>query len=196
MTAGKGIAHSERTGQEVRKKPSRLAGIQSWLALPGSDEEIEPDFLHQGKDSLPVISGEGKNVRLIVGSLFGSRSPVKTYSEMFYADAILKAGSRLPLAGEHEERAIYVVSGKIRIAGDEFDAGRLLIFKPGDEITVDAVDDSRFMLLGGEPADGPRYIWWNFVSSSKERIEQAKADWSAGRFDDVPDDDEFIPLPE
>lgn len=89
-----------------------------------------------------------------------------------------------------------MVSGKIRIAGDEFDAGRLLIFKPGDEITVDAVDDSRFMLLGGEPADGPRYIWWNFVSSSKERIEQAKADWSAGRFDDVPDDDEFIPLPE
>jgi len=196
MTAGKGIAHSERTGKEERKKVTSLAGIQSWLALPGSKEEIEPDFIHQGKDELPVITGEGKDVRLIVGSMFGNRSPVKVYSEMFYADAILKTGSALPLAAEHEERAIYVVSGKIRIAGDEFDAGQLLIFKPGDEITVEAVEDSRFMLLGGEAADGPRYIWWNFVSSSKERIEQAKADWSAGRFDDVPGDDEFIPLPE
>lgn len=196
MTAGKGIAHSERTGTETRRRPSRLAGIQSWVALPQSAEEAEPDFHHHGKAALPVIGGEGKEVRLIVGSLFGERAPVKVFAEMFYADAALQAGARLPLPADHEERAVYVVSGEIDIAGDRFEPRQLLVFKTGDEIAITAVAPSRLMLLGGEPMDGPRYIWWNFVSSSRERIDQAKADWREGRFTPVPGDGEFIPLPE
>ncbi|MEC9367669.1 MAG: pirin family protein [Pseudomonadota bacterium] len=196
MTAGRGIAHSERTGAEVRKSPSRLAGIQSWVALPKSAEESAPAFFHHGKSDLPVVKGEGKTVRLVLGSLYGERSPVEVFNHMFYADALLEPGARLPLPADHEERAVYVVSGEIDIAGDVFEAGRLLIFRPGDEITMTARIASRVMLLGGEAADGPRYIWWNFVSSSKERIEQAKADWKQGRFDPVPGDAEFIPLPD
>ena len=196
MTAGRGIAHSERTGAEVRTHPSRLAGIQSWVALPRSAEETAPDFVHHDKGTLPVIGGEGKQVRLIVGSLFGQHSPVKAFSEMFYADAHMDEGSKLPLAADHEERAVYIVSGEVEIAGDRFGANQLLVFKPGDEITINATQPVRLMLLGGEAADGPRYIWWNFVSSSKERIEEAKADWANGRFDAVPGDNEFIPLPE
>ncbi|HLT01645.1 MAG TPA: pirin-like C-terminal cupin domain-containing protein, partial [Geminicoccaceae bacterium] len=136
------------------------------------------------------------SVRLIVGSLYGRRSPVWTFSEMFYADAALEAGARLPLDASHEERGIYIVSGTVEIAGDVFEAGQLLVFRPGDAITVSARAPARLMLLGGEPMDGPRHIWWNFVSSSKERIEQSKADWQAGRFTPVPGDAEFIPLPE
>lgn len=195
MTAGRGIAHSERTGLEARKEPSRLAGIQSWVALPERDEEAAPDFAHHEAVSLPLISAEGKEVRLIVGSLFGERSPVTAFSEMFYADAHLEPGAKLPLSAEHEERAIYVVSGEIEIAGDRFGANKLLVFRPGDNVTVTATQAARLMLLGGEAADGPRYIWWNFVSSSKDRIEQAKADWANGRFSAVPGDDEFTPLP-
>jgi len=196
MTAGRGIVHSERTAPELREVTSNLFGIQTWIALPGASEETSPDFSHHKQSDLPVLSDGGKEVRLIVGSLYGERSPVKAFTEMFYADAVLQAGARLPLPAEHEERGIYVVSGKIRIAGDTFGAGQLLVFRPGDEITVEAAESSRFMLLGGEPMDGPRHIWWNFVSSSKERIEQAKADWSAKRFEDVPGESEFIPLPE
>ena len=125
-----------------------------------------------------------------------SASPVRTFSDMFYADAVLETGASIPLPAEHEERGIYVAQGEIAIAGDRFEAGRLLVFRPGDEITVTAVGASRIMLLGGEPMDGPRYIWWNFVSSSKDRIEAAKADWKAKRFEAVPGETEFIPLPE
>ncbi|MGE0611039.1 MAG: pirin family protein [Hyphomicrobiales bacterium] len=196
MTAGKGIAHSERTGPETRKGPSRLAGIQSWVALPKSAEENDPAFFHHGKAELPVVDGDGKTVRLVLGELYGQRSPVKVFSHMFYADAVLEQGAKLPLPADYEERAIYVASGEIDIAGDSFAGGQLLIFKPGDEITIAAKSPSRIMLLGGEAADGPRYIWWNFVSSSKERIEQAKQDWKQGRFTPVPGDDEFIPLPD
>lgn len=196
MTAGKGIVHSERTAPEIRETNSDLFGIQTWVALPSQAEEADPAFTHNKQTALPFLDGEDKEVRLIVGSLYGERSPVKAFSEMFYADAALEAGARLPLPAEHEERGIYVVSGRVNIAGDEYAAGQLLVFKPGDEITIEAATASRFMLLGGEPMDGPRHIWWNFVSSSKERIEQAKADWSTGRFDPVPGDDEFIPLPD
>ena len=143
-----------------------------------------------------MIAGEGKSVRLIGGEAWGRVSPVKTPMAVLYADVQLAAGASLPLDPTYEERAIYTVSGELAIAGDRFGPGQLLVFRPGDRITVTAVQDARFMVLGGDPMDGPRHIWWNFVSSRKERIEQAKADWRAARFDSVPGDEaEFIPLP-
>jgi redox-sensitive bicupin YhaK (pirin superfamily) len=200
MSAGRGIAHSERTPQQARAAGSDLFGIQSWVALPVRHEEDEPGFAHHGASELPLVEGEGLRVRLIAGALYGARSPAETLSEMFYADAELGPGARLPVPAEHEERAAYVVGGTVALRGDggTFGAGRLLVFKPGAEITLEATGASpaRVMLLGGEPMEGGRHIWWNFVSSSSERIEQAKEDWKAGRFAPVPDETEFIPLPE
>ena len=198
MTAGSGIAHSERTPLEMRQG-STLFGIQSWVALPSRDEEVGPAFAHHSGDELPIEEGEGKRVRLIAGSLYGMRSPVQTLSEMFYADITLLPGARLPVPVEHEERAAYVVEGSLRLLpdGGTFEAGQLLVFKPRAEIMLESESPStRLMLLGGEPLDGPRQIWWNFVSSSQERIEQAKQDWREGRFAPVPEETEFIPLPE
>ncbi len=196
MTAGKGIVHSERTPDETRRKGQNLFGIQTWVAMPERYEEIEPDFEHQTAESLPVLKDHGAETRIIVGQIYGQKSPVKTYSDMFYASAELQPGGVLPLDADHEERAVYVVSGEIEIAGDRFEGGRLLVFRPGDSITIRANTAARLMLLGGEPMDGPRHIWWNFVSSSKERIDQAKEDWRQRRFDTVPgDEEEFIPLP-
>ena len=196
MTAGRGIVHSERTPQALRAAGSKLFGIQTWLALSAKDEETAPDFVHYDAGELPVLSDEGKTVRVIAGSILGAASPVRTFSPMFYADVALRAGASIPLDPDHDERAIYTVSGRIEISGDAFEPGQLLVFRPGDRITVRAQTDARFMMLGGEPMDGPRYIWWNFVSSRMDRIEQAKADWKAARFDTVPGDAEFIPLPE
>ena len=144
----------------------------------------------------PVIEGEGKTVRVIAGSLFGKTAPVKTFSALFYADATLQPGASLSFDNENEERAIYLLEGTVEIAGQRFEPGRLLVFSSGDTIPVKAASAVRLLLLGGEPLDGPRYLWWNFVSSSRERIERAKADWKAGRFAPVPGDGEFIPLPE
>ena len=203
MIAGKGITHSERTPDDVRAQDNApLFGIQTWVALPDDDEETDPAFEHQPKEALPFLEGEGKQVRLILGSLYGERAPVKTFSDMFYADAVLEAGARLPLTNEHEDRGIYVVSGEIEIAGQSFEAGRMMVFRPGDEITMTAVKPSRLILLGGETLNGPRYIWWNFVASSQEKIEAAKqawreGDWQNGRFHLPPEDDkEFIPAPD
>lgn len=200
MTAGHGIAHSERTPHEARTSGSNLFGIQSWVALPQRFEESAPGFAHHGSDELPVVEGEGKRVRLITGSLYGARSPVETLSEMFYADVALMEGARLSIPTEYEERAVYIVEGRVELPNDggEFEAGQLLLFKPGAEITISAPDSSgaRLMLLGGEPMDGHRHIWWNFVSSSSERIEQAKQDWKGRRFAPVPEETETIPLPE
>ena len=196
MTAGKGIVHSERTGQEARAVGAKLFGIQSWVALPRANEEDAPSFVHYADRDLPILDGSGIRARLIAGEAFGARSPVQTPMAMIYADVELSAGAAVPFDATYEERAIYTVSGEIEIAGDRFRAGQLLVLRPGDAITIRATGPARIMLLGGEPMDGPRYIWWNFVSSRKERIEQAKADWKAARFDSVPGESEFIPLPE
>jgi redox-sensitive bicupin YhaK (pirin superfamily) len=195
MSAGRGIVHSERSGSEARRIGARLYGIQSWVALPRSHEEDEPAFVHHPADRLPVLDGNGVTMRLVAGEALGSRSPVETPMAMLHADVQLQAGASIPYDPTYEERGLYTVEGTISIAGDRFEPGQLLVFRPGDRITVRAETPARFMLLGGEPADGPRYIWWNFVSSRKERIDQAKADWSLGRFDSVPGESEFIPLP-
>jgi redox-sensitive bicupin YhaK (pirin superfamily) len=197
MTAGSGIVHSERTGADERARPHELYGIQAWAALPKSHEEGAPAFAHHGVDDLPRITGEGKRVRLIMGEMYGQRSPVEFPHPSFYAEAMLAPGAVLPLDPAYDERAVYIVAGEIDIAGDTFEAGRLLIFRPGDRISILALSHARLMLLGGEPMDGPRHIWWNFVSSSKDRIDAAKADWKAKRFGTVPGDaEEFIPAPE
>jgi redox-sensitive bicupin YhaK (pirin superfamily) len=196
MTAGRGITHSERTPPELRTAGSRLFGIQSWVALSAKDEEMTPDFVHYDAEQMPVLADEGKTVRVIAGSILGATSPVKTSSPMFYADVALQKGASVPLDPSYDERAIYTVSGEIEISGDVFQPAQLLVFRPGDRITIRARSDARLMMLGGEPMDGRRFIWWNFVSSRKDRIEQAKADWKAARFDSVPGDSEFIPLPE
>jgi len=196
MTAGRGITHSERTAPALRQTGSRLFGIQSWVALSAQDEERAPAFEHYDAAALPVLTGEGKSVRLIAGEAFGARSPVRTSSPMVYADVALEAGAVLPLDPTYDERALYTVSGAIEIAGDGFGPGQLLVFRPGDRISVRATEAARFMVLGGEPMDGPRHLWWNFVSSRPDRIAQAKEDWRQGRFDTVPNDAEFIPLPE
>ena len=200
MTAGRGIAHSERTPQEMRAVGSDLFGIQSWVALPTQYEETEPTFAHHGANELPIVEDHGKRVRLICGSLYGARSPVRLLSDMFYAEVILEGNARLQVPKDYEERAAYMVEGSIALAPDDetFHAGQLLVFKPGSEIILSAPasGQARLMLLGGEPLEGRRHIWWNFVSSSPERIEQAKDDWKSGRFSPVVDETEFIPLPE
>ena len=199
MTAGRGIVHSERTAPELKASGSKLFGLQTWVALPAAHEETEPDFAHYGETDLPVLETEGKRVRLVVGSAWGIQSPVRTFSDMIYADVTLEPGAAIPVDAAHEERALYTVSGEVEIAGDRFPSGQLLVLRPGDAITVRNAgqEPARFALVGGETMDGPRHIWWNFVSSRPERIEQAKAEWKAGRFDTVPGDaEEFIPLPE
>jgi redox-sensitive bicupin YhaK (pirin superfamily) len=214
MSAGRGIVHSEREtstanlvteGQGLARARAdlagagkhRLFGIQAWAALPKSHEETAPAFAHHGSDELPRIAGEGKRVRLVMGEAYGARSPVEFPHPSLFAEAVLAPGAVLPLDPDYDERAVYVASGEIDIAGDTFGEGRLLVFKPGDRISILATAQSRLMLLGGEPMDSRRHIWWNFVSSSKERIEQAKADWRAKRFALVPGDErEFIPLPQ
>jgi redox-sensitive bicupin YhaK (pirin superfamily) len=196
MTAGRGIVHSERTGVAELARDRQVFGIQSWVALPKAFEETAPAFEHVAMDRLPLIEDRGVAVRVVAGSVYGATSPVKTHSDLFYADVQMTAGSVLPLPADHEERGIYVAEGEIAIADQSFAAGRLLVFRPGDAISVRAQSDSRIMLLGGEPMDGPRHIWWNFVSSSKDKIEAAKDDWQRGRFAIVPGDEEdFIPLP-
>ncbi len=197
MTAGRGIVHSERTAPDHRAGGEPLHGLQLWVALPQAHEETQASFAHHGADELPVLSAEGKTIRLITGNLYGMRSPVPTLSDTIFADAQLTAGSVLPVDADTEERALYIVSGAVEIAGDRFEAGQLLVLRPGDAISVHAPVDARVALVGGAAMDGPRHIWWNFVSSRKERIEQAKADWKQGRFDTVPGDEkEFIPLPD
>jgi redox-sensitive bicupin YhaK (pirin superfamily) len=196
MTAGRGIAHSERSPPGARQGREGMFGIQSWIALPQAHEETAPSFQHFDAASLPLIEDGGVRARVIAGSAFGKTSPVGMLSEWLYAEVVLAPGASAPLDPDQEERAIYVAEGEVDIAGETFEGPRLLIFRPGDRITVRALRRARLMLLGGAALEGPRYIWWNFVSSRKERIEQAKEDWKTGRFAPVPNETEFIPLPQ
>jgi redox-sensitive bicupin YhaK (pirin superfamily) len=196
MTAGRGIAHSERSPLTARQGTEGMFGIQSWIALPQMHEETAPSFQHFDAASLPIVEDGGVRARVIAGSAFGKHSPVGMLSEWLYAEVQLNAGASAPLDPDHEERAIYMVEGEVDIAGETFEGPRLLIFRPGDRITVRATRPARLMFLGGAALEGPRFIWWNFVSSRRERIEQAKEDWKTGRFALVPGETEFIPLPE
>jgi redox-sensitive bicupin YhaK (pirin superfamily) len=197
MTAGRGIVHSERSDPERRKNVDDLFGLQLWVALPQRHEETEPLFVHHPRATLPMIEGEGVTARVIAGSGLGKTAPVKTLSDLFYIDLTLDLGARFVLKPEHEERAAYVLDGTVEIDGAVFEPGRMLVFKPNCDILIKAKTPARVVVLGGEPMDGPRHIWWNFVSSRQERIEQAKADWKANRFGvHVPGETEFIPLPE
>ncbi|MDJ0983195.1 MAG: pirin family protein [Kiloniellales bacterium] len=196
MTAGRGIVHSERSSPDARDRDLTLHAIQSWVALPQSHEETEPSFHHHGAETLPSLEIDGVQLRLIAGSAYGETSPVKVFSPTFYLAAEMPAGSRLTLPSEHEERAVHVADGVVSVQGQTLSVGQMAVFVAGAEITVQAEAESLVMLLGGAAMDGERHIWWNFVSSSKDRIEQAKADWKEGRFDAVPGESEFIPLPE
>ena len=170
--------------------------ISSFCFSPAASEETEPAFIHFDAASLPMVEDGGIRARIVAGSAFGRASPVPTLSEWFYAEVILEAGACVPLDPEHEERAIYVAEGEIEVAGEKFAAPRLLVFRPGDRVAVTAVGRARLMFLGGDALEGPRYIWWNFLSSRRERIEEAKEQWKTGRFRPVPGETEFIPLPE
>jgi len=200
MTAGRGIAHSERTGDDVRAAGHRMHGIQSWIGLPQADEEAPPSFQHFARDDLPEREEKGVTLRLIAGEAFGLKSPVKTFSPIFYADARFEAGGALHYPAEHEERALLIIEGEVHIGDEEVEVhgtGAMLALEPGEEVTLYTDAPARVMLLGGAPLDGPRHIWWNFVSSDKERIERAKQEWKDGKFGTIPgDDQEFIPLPE
>lgn len=197
MTAGRGIVHSERTAPELRPAGSRLHGLQLWVALPLAHEETEPEFHHHPVETLPGLKIAGATGRVLAGSAYGQTSPVKTFAPLFYADVVMPAGYELPLPDEHAERAAYVIEGSVTCGDIKIEARRMVVFAAGAKATLRATTDARIVLLGGAPLDGERHIWWNFVSGSKARIEQAKRDWKEGRFPKVPgDESEAIPLPE
>lgn len=197
MTAGRGIVHSERTPENLRGHPLSISGLQTWLALPDAQEEIDPAFAHTGRAAMPEFDFGGAKGRVVIGSTAGLTSPVKVFSDTLYVDLALAPGGSFPFEARHEERAVYILGGELEVAGDRFAADQLLVFRPGDEITLNAGPGGcHLMLFGGAALSTKRYIWWNFVSSSKERIEQAKEEWKTGRFDIVPgDEEEFVPLP-
>jgi len=194
MTAGRGIVHSERAGED-RDRASRLHGIQTWMALPDGKEEMAPAFEHTDAQDLPQLEVGGARVRVIMGEAFGAASPVTCHSPTLYAELCMPASTSVVLPDGYGERALYVVSGAVRVQGRRYPRGVMAVARAGHAVEVQADEDTLVMLAGGEPV-GPRHIFWNFVSSSRDRIEQAKADWRDGRFAGVPGDDELIPLPE
>ena len=196
MTAGRGIVHSERTSDAGNAPEAELFGIQTWVALPKAKEEMEPAFAHHGRDELPEIEGEEVWSRVILGAVFNRRSPVVTLGDPLYVDCRLELGGRVALPVSIEERGLFVVSGRLAVDGRCLDSGTLAVFKPGKEVVVTADEPAHLILFGGPRLDGLRHVWWNFVSSSKERIEVAKRDWREGRFPTVPGEHEFTPLPE
>jgi redox-sensitive bicupin YhaK (pirin superfamily) len=198
MTAGSGIVHSERSPDAARASGGGLYGLQTWVALPTSHEETDPAFYHHSANDIPQAQAEGVSITVVAGSSDGMTSPVRTFSDMLYADVLLDAGARYRLKAEHVERAAYVITGEVGVEGQTgtFAQNELVVFKPGAEIVLRAENGpARIMLVGGEPLSEPRHIYWNFVSSSQDRIEQAKEDWRADRFAHVPGESEFIPLP-
>jgi len=198
MTAGRGIVHSERSPDAARATGGPLYGLQTWVALPTQHEETDPEFFHYGSDDIPFAQADGVSITVVAGSSDGMTSPVRTFSDMLYADVVLEAGARYRLKAEHIERAAYVITGEVGVEGQTgtFAPMELVVFKPGAEIVLRAVNGpARLMLVGGEPLPEARNIYWNFVSSSKDRIEQAKEDWQQDRFEHVPGETEFIPLP-
>jgi len=197
MTAGRGIVHSERTPERLRGVPHRFHGLQTWIALPREHEEAEPAFSHHPKAQLPIVAVDGVEMTVVAGRAFGEHSPVTVYSDTLYVALEFDAGASVRLPAEHQERALFPVQGHFTLDGLPLPLNTLAVLDPGSTPMLRALDGpARVMLFGGEPLDGPRLIWWNFVSSSRERIEQAKHDWSHGRFDLVPGESEFIPLPE
>lgn len=197
MTAGRGITHSERSPPTLKSSGSDLFGIQTWLALPAAREEMDPAFEHVGREELPEIEGINARARIVMGSLWGETSPVTCHSPTIYADIEINAGGAIPVDPEADERAIALIDGDATIDGSPLAVSALAVLRPGIAATLRSERGARLMLCGGAPLDGPRFVWWNFVSSRRERINQAKEDWRAGRFDLPPDDNaEFIPLPE
>lgn len=196
MVAGRGVVHSERTPQDLRVAPSRLHGLQFWVALPRDHEEAPPTFAHHPGASIPEREQGGVVMRVLVGSAYGVSSPVEVLSPSFCVVATMPVGAELPLTDAYEERAAYVVRGAIGCGDERAEAGRMVVFTPGARVTLRAEQDARVLLLGGAPLDGPRHMEWNFVSTSKERIAQARADWKARRFPTVPGDDGYVPFPE
>ncbi len=196
MTAGRGIVHSERTPPALRAAGTRLHGIQTWVALPRAHEEAPPAFTHHPAATLPVIELPGATVRVVAGTAFGVRAPVEVFSPTLYAAAVLAPGARLVLPPEHEERAVYLVEGAASVAGAALEPGAMAVLGSGGDAEIRASAAAIVMLVGGARPDGPRFIWWNFVSSARERIEQAKADWREDRFPRVPGETERTPLPE
>jgi redox-sensitive bicupin YhaK (pirin superfamily) len=196
MTAGRGIVHSERTPPDARRNGQRMHGIQVWVALPRADEEVAPEFHHHDAESLPRIRRDGAELVLIAGTAYGERSPVKVFAPMFFIEAGMEAGAELALPQEHAERGVHVIEGEVTWGDVTLNASQMAVQAGESSPVVRAKAASRLMLFGGAPLDGERHLWWNFVSSSRERIEQAKADWSGQRFGKVVgDENEFIPLP-
>jgi redox-sensitive bicupin YhaK (pirin superfamily) len=203
MIAGRGIVHSERTGAEKRESGQRLHGIQSWVGLPKSAEEDAPSFTHHPAATLPQVEKPGVRLRVIAGAAFGVTSPVEVRSPTLYVDAALTAGATLTLDAEHQERALYVAEGGVTVNGDEVSAMQMAVLTEGDDVTITATQDTRLMILGGAPLDGPRLMWWNFVASSEDLMERAKANWAkgetgnwGGQFELPQGETEYIPLPE
>jgi len=196
MTSGRGIVHSERGDPQTRKSARSMFGIQSWVALPKAHEDAEPSFSHHAAASLPRIRRPGVEMRLIAGDAFGEKSPAPTFSRMFYLAAQLETGATLVLPPEHEERGVYLVQGSVFVSNQSLPEKNLAYLPAGESIEIKATAPSRVMLLGGEKMDGPRYIWWNFVASSKEKLEAAKQRWREQKFAAIPGETEFIPLPE
>ena len=197
MTAGRGIVHSERTPHPERAAGSPISGMQTWLALPDRKEEIDPAFEHVAEDELPLIKSDGISARVIMGSLWGATAPTTQHSATIYADILMNAGATIPIDADADERAVLLANGEASLDGERLVTHSLYVLKPGQSMTLRAESNARVMLLGGEAFTTPRHVWWNFVSSSRDRIHQAKSDWRAGKFPLVQGDDkEFIPIPQ
>jgi len=196
MTAGKGIVHSERSPEDLVSSGSQLHGIQAWVALPEELEETEPRFEHYPQEQIPAVSMPGIQLTIIAGEAYGNRSPVQTSSETIYIEADMEAGAELDCPGNFDELAIYVVGGEVTVDGYVVPPGQMAILAENTSANIAANTSSKLMILGGATIAGDRILWWNFVSSSRDRLDQAKKDWLAGEFDDVPGESEFIPLPE